>query len=339
MPVYHYLVDPDLRLVSCQISQGTTSAEQVCPELGAIYYHQIPRLIVDGEDAVARVLSTGKGLTLKNFPFSCPHTSFSLDADLEPSFNQGGEITGVCITLHLQNECSYFYNSTQCEHLIDLGKTASTLSHGVRNPLNAIKGAVVYLKNKYGNERNLVEFTEIMEEEILRLEKFISSFLSTTFDDLEKRQVELNRILRKIETFTSLQTSSMPVSLSFRYGDVGALRLNPFQVEHAILNVVNNAIAVLKNEGGNISVESRREKRNDGEFAVVEVVDDGPGMPDEIINSLSRPQTSTASKSGKGFGLFLTLEAMQCHGGFLDVQRLTPKGTSVTMGFPLELGD
>ncbi|HER63211.1 MAG TPA: HAMP domain-containing histidine kinase [Desulfobacteraceae bacterium] len=339
MPVYQYLVGSDLRLVSCQIRQGTTSGAQIVPKAGAIYYHQIPRLLVDGEDAVVRVLSTGKGLKLKDYPFSCPHTSFSLDADLEPSFNPDGEITGVYISLHLEHECTFFYNSTQCEHLIDLGKTASTLSHGVRNPLNAIKGAVVYLKDKYGNERNLVEFTEIMEEEILRLEKFISSFLSTTFDDLEKRQIELNRILKKIETFTSLQTSSMPVTLSFHYGDVGALRLNPFQVEHAILNVVNNAIAVLKHEGGSVSVESRREKRSDGEFAVVEVIDDGPGLPTEIINSLARPQTSTASKSGKGFGLFLTLEAMQCHGGFLDIQRLTPKGTSVKMGFPMEVGE
>ena len=338
MPSYQYLVGPDLRIVSCQNKQGASS-EQAIPEPGPLYYHHLPRLFVEGEDAVARVLATRKSLTLKNHPFSCPHISFPLDATLTPVLDDAGELAGVSIALHLEHECPYFFKSTECEHLIDLGKTASTLSHGVRNPLNAIKGAVVYLKDKYGEEKNLVEFTEIMEEEILRLEKFISSFLSTTFDDLEKRQIELNRILKKIETFTSLQTASMPVTLSFRYGEVGVLRLNPFQVEHAILNVVNNAIAVLKHQGGSITVESRREKRSDGEFAVIEVIDDGPGMPEKIIHSLSRPQNSTASKSGKGFGLFLTLEAMQCHGGFLDIQRLSPKGTSVKMGFPLEIGE
>ncbi|BCA79473.1 HAMP domain-containing sensor histidine kinase [Desulfuromonas sp. AOP6] len=338
MALYQYVVGPDLRILSSRILQGTESADRVRPGAGLFYYHHIPRLLVDGDDAVSRVLATGESLTLQAFPFSCPHTTLPMDAQLDPLLDAEGGVAGVTISLHLHHECPYFHQSVECQHLIDLGKTASTLSHGVRNPLNAIKGAVVYLKDKYGNEKNLVEFTEIMEEEILRLEKFISGFLSTTFDDLEKRQVELNRILKKIETYTSLQIMSLPVSLSFRYGNVGSLRLNPFQVEHAILNVINNAISILKN-GGHVSVETRLESKNGENFAVVEVVDDGPGMPDDIISSLSQPQICTASKSGKGFGLFLTREAMECHGGFLHIERLTPRGTSVKMGFPSETGD
>ena len=129
------------------------------------------------------------------------------------------------------------------------------LSHGVRNPLNAIKGAVVYLKNRYHDEKELLEFTEIMEDEISRLDLFITRFLSSSFLDMEMDRSDINKLLSKIESYITLQAKAAHVRLDFRYGQVAPLRLNCFHVEQAVLNVLNNAISVMP-QGGDIVVES-----------------------------------------------------------------------------------
>jgi len=338
MPFYMYTVDKDLRIISTNRDELDAAGGNRSKEVGELYFKCIPRLMVDGVDAVEKAIMADTSITLSSYPFNCFHTLLTFDVTIDPLKSDLGSVFGAQIAVQIEKECEYYQKCMQCQHLIDLGKTASVLSHGVRNPLNAIKGAVVYLKDKYGYEQELREFTEIMEEEIVRLEKFISSFLSTTFDDLEKQKVDLNRILKKIESFTALQVKSIPVTLSFQYGNVGSLRLNPFQVEHAILNVVNNALSVLK-DGGHISVATRKELKLGGFYAVVEITDNGPGMPKEIIQSLSQPRVATASQSGKGFGLFLTQDAVQCHGGYLDITSQRGEGTTVTLAFPMESED
>jgi len=75
---------------------------------------------------------------------------------------------------------------------------ASSLAHGVRNPLNAIKGAVVYLREKYGHEKTLLEFSTIINDEINRLDNFVSNFLSAARGELRFVPTNLNDILETI---------------------------------------------------------------------------------------------------------------------------------------------
>jgi two-component system nitrogen regulation sensor histidine kinase GlnL len=58
----------------------------------------------------------------------------------------------VNVNVVFESACPMAEKFQDMQKLIDIGKTASTLAHGVRNPLNAIKGAVVYLRDRYSNE-------------------------------------------------------------------------------------------------------------------------------------------------------------------------------------------
>jgi two-component system, NtrC family, nitrogen regulation sensor histidine kinase GlnL len=59
---------------------------------------------------------------------------------------------------------------------VDFDENASTLACEIRSPLNTIKGAVLYLKENHTSDKIVVEFTEIMEAEILRIEKASKKF-------------------------------------------------------------------------------------------------------------------------------------------------------------------
>ena len=250
----------------------------------------------------------------------------STDIRLEPVKSPDGKVDKIKVTLSANINCPVVRELNQSQRLIDIGKSASTLAHGIRNPLNAIKGAVVYLREKFDNEETLMEFTRIIEEEISRLDNFISMFLSSSMLDVELSESDINSILRKIEVITSLQTHSANIESIYEYGEVPPIMINPFHLEQAILNVINNAIEAM-GTGGTLKVKTYTENNSGMLFAVIAISDTGIGMSEKRDNF----QSADMGKNGKGFGLFLTNEILKCYDGYLEIKSKKNAGTTVTL--------
>jgi two-component system nitrogen regulation sensor histidine kinase GlnL len=332
---FDFTVDRQLRVVAISRDLEKTRLDSTEALLGLPYHEVLPLIFHDGAEAVRQVILRGQPVTLKNHRFACCHQPLNADIDISPLLDGVGRTTGARVNITLHEGCSLDGRDKKFQHLIDIGKHAAILSHGVRNPLNAIKGAVVYLKNRYRQEATLLEFAAIMEDEISRLDRFITDFLSASLGDAEKETTDLNALLKRLEVLTIMQAQAAGVEVLFCYGEVAPLLLSPFHVEQAILNVLNNALHVLS-PGGKITVESRVETRDGRPFCVVEVRDDGPGMRDRSGEGYSAPLEDTARAQGKGFGLFITREVLQGHGGMLEVRSGEGMGTTVRLCFPQE---
>jgi two-component system nitrogen regulation sensor histidine kinase GlnL len=218
----------------------------------------------------------------------------------------------------------------ESQGLPDIGKIASTFAHGVRNPLNAIKGAVVYLREKYANEKKLIEFTTIIEEEIARLDNFIANFLSTSVSEKDLRTTDINVLLKKIEVLTSLQAQLRNIEAIFEYGKPVMVTVNSFHLEHAILNVLNDAIEAMPS-GGKLMVKTKSEYRCDDEFATIEITDTGHGMAMGMRDELVVP----SKIKGKGSGLFVTREILRSCGGRLEIKSQRGSGTRAKLYIPI----
>jgi nitrogen-specific signal transduction histidine kinase len=81
--------------------------------------------------------------------------------------------------IYTMNECATKEPPTNKPALIDNDKNASTLACEICSPLNTIKGAVVYLQENYVDDKNLFEFTKIIEVEVSRIEDAIARFSSS----------------------------------------------------------------------------------------------------------------------------------------------------------------
>ncbi len=332
MESLEFSVDQKLRLVSVN-----DALIKLCPaageKLGQVPYHQIlPRLLHQGDDLVHRVLRAGLALHCPCVDLPCFFGITQARIDLQPLLDDG-RVHGVQVRLQQLNQCAMAERLSQLEHLIDIGKSASALAHGVRNPLNAIKGAVVYLQRRYAAEADLLEFTHIMLEEVARLDRFITEFLSATLTvDADRTPTNLNELLQRALRMVSLQAETLGVSIRFDLVPLPPLPLNRFQVEQAVLNLLNNALAVL-GPGGQIRVDNGYSP--DGRFLVVKISDNGPGLGALADGSLEFPVRDRAQRGGRGFGLFLTREVMQHHGGTLEIQGASGTGTTVSLSFPL----
>jgi two-component system, NtrC family, nitrogen regulation sensor histidine kinase GlnL len=331
MEILEFFVDPELRLVSVN-----EALAKICPasmeNVGSSpYYEVLPRIAFAEQDAVRQVVQDGRPLHLPQVDFPCFWGLSQGEVKIEPVV-EGGLVRGARVRVRQLHKCAMAERLNQVEHLVDIGKMASSLAHGVRNPLNAIKGAVVYLQRRYAEESDLLEFTAIMQEEITRLDRFITDFLSASLDASDRLPTDLNALLLRVERFVSLQAQAAGVRVSCDCQPLPLLPLNPFQVEQAVLNLLNNALSALA-PGGNIRLASCLEA--DGRSVSVKISDTGPGLPAPSQQSLQYPQNERAQQKGRGFGLFLTREVMQHHGGTLEIQSSPGSGTRITLNFPL----
>jgi signal transduction histidine kinase len=103
---------------------------------------------------------------------------------------------------------------------------------------------------------------------------------------------------------------------------------NPFHLEQAILNVINNAIEAMKSQG-TLTIRTCAEKRPEGQFIVIEVIDTGQGM--EAANIEDRELDHT---KGRGFGLFIAHEMVKYYNGRLEIRGEKGKGTTVRFYLP-----
>ena len=324
-----FSTDPELRLLSWQ--QGT---EMLGPAtaalLGKKYYDLFPRIFIGERDALLVAAQRKRPVLFQAYSMPCLYSRLKTDIAIEPELSETGGVREIKVTVRPHAPCAAARKLDESQRFIDIGKVASTLAHGVRNPLNAIKGAVVYLRGKYEHEAPLIEFTKIMEEEISRLEGFISRFLSSSLSAGDRAETDVNALLRKIEVFIAFQLFTRNITSAFELAEVPPVLVNSFHVEQAVLNVVNNAIEAMQ-AGGRLTVRTSTEERGGRNYVVIAVIDTGPGMVDPEIHALERSDRT----AGKGFGLFISYEVLKYYNGHLNIESRKNEGTSVRLYLPL----
>jgi len=290
--------------------------------IGKKYYKVVPRILVNDRDAVITALRSGKPFAVRGHYFSNIASHVKADIHIVPFMAVKG--LGARVSVTLRDSCP----SGASEKSADIGKSAVAFVHSVRNPLNAIKGAVTYLRKKYSQENTLVEFTDLIETELERLNEFVSKFMRASATAAPAAETDVNEVLRKIELITSFQARLKGISPAYSYGEAPLVLASPFELEQAVLNVVNNALEAL-GPGGVMTVRTGRAGSIDDDLAFVEISDSGPGFVQPGGAELARKM-----KDGKGFGLLITREMIEQNGGRLEINPGKGGGTVITILLP-----
>ncbi len=334
---YSITVDRDL-IIRAVVTP--TGGQGFCPSLlkGYPLDRFFPVLLEDGSNAVKRVIDEGAPLFLRGYHTVCFRGDVIADISIHPVSADDGAIGGAEISLVIVSGCPAVEMLQKEQRLIDIGRYSAALAHGVRNPLNAIKGAVVYLKDAYGGERTFAEFAAIIEEEISKLDGFITRFLSTSLLESEFVPVDVNELLRRILAMNSFQAYAKKISLSSELGVVPIIMADAFQLEHAVMNVINNSFEAMA-EDGDIRLKTRLVQRGGHDFVSILISDNGKGMSREGQSGVPGCSNEKKVEKGRGFGLFLTREIIQSHGGTIEIVSKKNMGTSVEMFLPVNRRD
>jgi two-component system nitrogen regulation sensor histidine kinase GlnL len=286
-------------------------------------------------DEIALVLNDGRERNVRNLENECfMGTDLSADAQIVPVKNEQNRVTKVIVSLdNVSGECPLAKKLDDSERLISMGKVASSIAHGVRNPLNAIKGSIAYLTEKYGKEPTFLEFSEIINEEINKLDKFVSNFLSNAKGCTDYQSVNINDTLESIIKMVQPRAKMQGVEILQSFSTVPLLSIDQFQIEQALLNITNNTFEAMP-AGGSIQIRTSQAWEKDKSFVVIEIADTGKGIPATELDTLGEIINTKANKE-RGFGIFLSREVIKSHNGKLMWESVPGKGTTFRIFLPV----
>ncbi|HDR14477.1 MAG TPA: hypothetical protein ENN79_03105, partial [Desulfobacteraceae bacterium] len=214
----------------------------------------------------------------------------------------------------------------RAERLSALGGLAAGVAHEIRNPLNAISMAAQRL-----NRGDVRELTEVIRDEIRRLNEIVEGFLSfSRTGSLRLESQDLNEIVRQFVILVEEEARSRGVDLVANLAsDPVMVQADADKLRQAIFNITRNALEAVSDSGlVTVSLEKLKSGR-----AAVHIEDNGRGLTREQIDHMFDPDFTTKEK-GLGLGLAIAHEIIAGHGGEIQVESRPGKGSKFTILLP-----
>ena len=223
----------------------------------------------------------------------------------------------------------------QQEKLAAVGTLAAGLAHEIRNPLNGAQLHVAFLRRALHRagvaDAETLEAVQVVGDEIKRLSQLVTEFLDFARPrPLDRRPTSVAAICTRTAGLVAgkAESAHVQVALDLPVRDL-VLDADGSKLEQVLLNLLQNAVEALEpGGGGQVQLRARRQPR----FAVIEVEDDGPGLPAAPIFDAffsTKPQ-------GTGLGLAIAHRIVTDHGGTLDAES-RPGRTIFRMTLPIDL--
>ena len=188
---------------------------------------------------------------------------------------------------------------------------AQRIAHEIRNPLTPVKLAVHRLRTRVHKDAEAQESLRSIAEEVESLQRIAETF--SEFAKLPEPRFEPVDLARIARSVVDLFRPTAPQIAFELDGDSEApLLADPDQMRRAATNLVKNAIEAIGDHRGVVRVRVLTA----GGLAKLEVMDDGPGVPEQVRASLFRPGFTTKS-GGSGLGLALVHRIARDHDGEL----------------------
>lgn len=214
-----------------------------------------------------------------------------------------------------------------------IGELAAGMAHEIRNPLTTVKG---FLQMAEKNQFNGMEkYYGLMMSEITRVSDLTTEFLQFSKPHISKLRIEsLQVCLDKAKSIiqTEIERRGHSFLMEEKAGPL-FVEMDPDKIVQVLINLFKNAIEAM-HEVGEIRISTYDIK----DYAVIEVSDNGPGIPESIMDKLFYPFFTT-KPNGTGLGLAISQKIVQDYGGRIEVSSGKREGTTFQIWLPLKTVD
>jgi two-component system NtrC family sensor kinase len=225
--------------------------------------------------------------------------------------------------------------------LASIGELAAGIAHEINNPVAIMVEEAGWIgdlldEEEFKEGKNLEEFRKALAQintQGKRCKEITSKLLTfARKTDSRIREVEVNDLLEEMVALSSQRAKYTNVEIQTDFeDDLPTLHVSPAELQQVFLNLINNALDAMEKHGGRLTIRSRLEE---GEI-VIEVTDNGPGIPKANLNRIFDPFFTT-KPVGKGTGLGLSI----CYGivekmrGRIEVQSAVDVETTFRVRIP-----
>lgn len=232
----------------------------------------------------------------------------------------------------------------QSDRLASLGQLSASVAHEINNPLSGVLNLSKLMQRILTDDgvpaSRVQEFRRYLSQvinETARVGRIVSDLLAfSRRSKPQSKRTDLNEIVRNTISLLShkLKLSNVEVEENLA-PDLPAVRCDSSQMQQVVINLVmNGAEATQPRSQGKVIV--RTSARPEEKIAVLEVEDNGEGIPPEFLSKIFDPFFTTKGEGkGVGLGLSVVYGIVEAHGGELEVNSRLGKGTVFTVTLPL----
>jgi signal transduction histidine kinase len=217
------------------------------------------------------------------------------------------------------------------DRLKTVGEIATGLAHEIRHPLASISGALEIIEARSDPASPEAEFSRLAMSEVRRLDTLVWEFLAYARPhDPEPRAVPLSELVSHVVRLLRVEADTVHVALDVERPErpIDVL-VDPLQIQQVLLNVMLNAVQATP-PGKRVLVRQRL----DGGEAVVDIIDEGPGISADQLSRIFSPFFTTREQ-GTGLGLAIAQRITSAHHGSIQVLETSAAGTTFRVRLPV----
>jgi signal transduction histidine kinase len=222
------------------------------------------------------------------------------------------------------------------EKMASVGLLAAGMAHEIGTPLSAIIGYTGILSEELAGDAEKSDYLRRIEVEARRIDRIVRGLLDFARPkEAANEQVELLPLMERVVDLLGSQgvLRLLEVSVVAERG-LPTVHADPYQLEQLLINLIMNARDAMP-KGGELQLKGRRE----GEDVVIEVIDNGEGMPPEHLPLVFDPFFTTKDPGkGTGLGLAIAARIAESCGGRISVQSELGKGSRFVLRLPAGTG-
>jgi two-component system NtrC family sensor kinase len=355
------LLDPDYRILRANHaalkSAGLTSQEAV-----GLYCYQVshgtlsPCHTSETPCPMRSTLTTGESAHAIHEHVQLDGSSVFCDVSTYPLLNQKGEVVQVLevfrdITKDLAQRMEArtramrhnLARMVQEDRLISLGKLVASVAHEINNPIGSILNFNKLMEKgiqegRAGQEQldTYADWLKLSIQEAERVKYIVRNLLSFARQGgISQQPVDLAQIVRATLELTEhhINLAGVGVEVDMPQGQL-VVQGDSHQLQQVVTNLLLNSLEAMEQDGqmyisGSIS--------EDGNEAVLEIRDNGVGIPPENLDKIFEPFFTTKdASSGTGLGLSVVYGIVRQHRGEVEVESLPGQGAFFRLSFPIQ---
>lgn len=312
--------DPERHIVLLVAGAGAVA---ICGALLVVLTYTVQRPMVELQQQIAQL---GRGNL--DVAVSFAHRNDEI-GDLGRNFNQ------MVVQLRegrVEIERLHRTQMSRAEHLATLGEMATGLAHEIRNPLAGIAGVIEIIGRDLPVTSPARSVVKDVRQEINRINHIVTDLLQTARPHPPTvRKTDLNTTVEHAVMLGRQQAQAKSIEIALhKEPSLPEVEHDSDQIHQVLLNLLLNALQAIDTKGKiEVNVKSQ------GPTAVVEVTDNGRGIPADQLPNVFRPFYTTKG-DGTGLGLSLARRIVEDHHGRIDVTSVLGQGTTFAVILPLQ---
>jgi two-component system NtrC family sensor kinase len=224
----------------------------------------------------------------------------------------------------------------QSKKLASLGILTAGVAHELTNPLNNISMVAQNFIEMYDSlsRDQRIGLMDKVEEETKRIEGIVRNLLDFAKPKVaDLKEADINNTIRKAVKLmqNTLDISNIELNLSLD-PSIQHVFIDEPQIQQVLVNLIVNAIQAMS-PGGKLFIKTRACESKSA--VIIEVGDNGKGIPPEFLPHIFDPFFSTKGVGGTGLGMSISYGIIKNHKGNIKVESTVDVGTTFTIELPV----